>query len=180
MVAFWIAALLMTKLQMANPPMATAPRAAAPMAMAVRAEDWERLCSLMVFSLLRTRQRWKMSIGLCEVGDADVARERGVLALEREVHLPGDAAIAEVAGGAGAQFGDVLGFGKVHFEKRADARGEREEVDGGLRGLGAEPAAMVRGGLVGGFNGGVGIRRGRRLRRGCRCRQEDRRSRDVS
>ena len=50
--------------------------------------------------------------------------ERGVLALQGEVHLPGDAAIAEVAGGAGAEFGDVLRFGEVHLEEAADAGGE--------------------------------------------------------
>ena len=64
--------------------------------------------------------------GLGEVGDADVAGEGGVLALELQEHLPGDAAVAEVAGGRGAEFGDVLGFGEVHFEEGADARGEGE------------------------------------------------------
>ena len=85
--------------------------------------------------------------GLGEVGDADVLGEGGVLALERQEHLPGDAAIAEVAGGRGAQFGDVLGLGEVHLEKAADARGQREQVEGGLGGFRRrEPAAMLRAG----------------------------------
>ena len=41
--------------------------------------------------------------GLGEIGDADVAGQPRVLALEGEVHLPGDAAIAEVPGGGGAE-----------------------------------------------------------------------------
>jgi hypothetical protein len=61
--------------------------------------------------------------GLGEVGDADVLGEGGVLALEGQEHLPGDAAIAEVAGGAGAEFDDVLGFGEVHLEEAAAAGG---------------------------------------------------------
>ena len=46
------------------------------------------------------------------------------------VHLPCDAAVTEVAGDAGAEFGDVEGFGEVHFEHGADAGSEREEVGG--------------------------------------------------
>ena len=73
--------------------------------------------------------------GLGEVGDADVPGQGGVLALERQKHLPGYAAVAEVAGGGGAQFGDVLGFGEVHFEEAADAGGERQQVERGLGGF---------------------------------------------
>ena len=57
--------------------------------------------------------------GLGEVGDADVFGERGVLALDGEVHFPGDFAIAEVACRCRAQFADVLGFSEVHFEEAA-------------------------------------------------------------
>jgi hypothetical protein len=60
--------------------------------------------------------------GLCEIGDANVAGQRGVLPLESQKHLPGHAAIAEVPGGAGAEFRDVLGFGKVHLEQAAHMR----------------------------------------------------------
>ena len=65
--------------------------------------------------------------GLGEVGDADVAGEGGVLALKGQEHFPGDAAVAEVAGGGGAQFGDVLGFGEVHLKS------ERTRVASGSR-----------------------------------------------
>jgi hypothetical protein len=40
-----------------------------------------------------------------------------------------------VAGRTRAQFGDVLGFGKVHFEEAADARGQRQQIECGLRRL---------------------------------------------
>ena len=59
--------------------------------------------------------------GLGEVGDADMLGEGGVLALEGQEHLPGDTAVAEVAGGAAAEFDDVLSFGEVHLEERAAA-----------------------------------------------------------
>ena len=52
--------------------------------------------------------------------------------LDGLVHLPGDAAVAEVAGDAGAEFGDVEGFGEVHLEHGAAAGGEGEEVLGGV------------------------------------------------
>ena len=85
-----------------------------------------------------------------------------MLALELEEHLPGDAAVAEVAGGGGAELGDVLGFGEVHFEEGADARGEGVEVGGGVGGLGRGPrrprdlaGGDLRGGLVRGFDGGA-------------------------
>ena len=63
--------------------------------------------------------------GLGEVGDPDVAGERWVLALKLQEHLPGDAAIAEMAGGAGAKLGDIEGFGKVHLEEGSNAGSER-------------------------------------------------------
>src|SRR5579863_8217958 len=67
--------------------------------------------------------------GLGEVGGADVFGERRVLTLKGQIHFPGDAAIAEVAGGRGAEFADVLCFGEVHFEEAADARSEWEQVE---------------------------------------------------
>ena len=51
------------------------------------------------------------------------------------VHLPGYAAVAEMAGDAGAEFGDVEGFGEVHLEEGAVAGAEGEAVLGGLGGL---------------------------------------------
>ena len=93
--------------------------------------------------------------GLGEVGDADVSGEGGVLALEGQVHLPGDAAIAEVAGGAGAEFEDVLGFGEVHLEEAANARGQRQQVESGLGGLGRRAGGDLRAGGVGGLDGGL-------------------------
>ena len=81
-----------------------------------------------------------------------------MLTLEGQKHLPGDAAVAEVAGRAGAEFDDVLGFGEVHLEQRPDTGGEREQVErrlGGFRGwAGRDPCA----GGVGGFDGGQEIR----------------------
>jgi hypothetical protein len=61
--------------------------------------------------------------GFCEVGDADVAGQGGVLAFQGFVHLPGYAAVAEVAGGGAAEFTDVLGFGEIHFEERTNSCG---------------------------------------------------------
>ncbi len=98
------------------------------------------------------------------VSDAEVAGERGVLSLDGEEHLPGDLAIAEVTCRAAAQLGDVLGFGEVHLEERADARGEREQVQCGLGGLGngadSERAAgsegLVAGGLITGQRARLG------------------------
>ena len=49
--------------------------------------------------------------------------ERWVLALQHQKHFPGYAAIAEMAGGTGAQFGDVLGLSEVHLEQAANAGG---------------------------------------------------------
>lgn len=46
-------------------------------------------------------------------------------ALDGEVHFPGYAAVAVVAGDAAAEFGDVDGFGEVHLEEGAAAGGER-------------------------------------------------------
>ena len=61
-----------------------------------------------------------------------------------EVHLPGDAAVAEVAGDAGAEFGDVEGFGEVHLEHGADAGAEGEQVGGvGVLGQQSPPAAAL-------------------------------------
>ena len=91
-----------------------------------------------------------------EIGHAEVTGERRVLALELQEHLPGDAAVAEVSGGAGAELGDVLGFGEVHFEEGADARGERQEIERGLRGLGRGAGSDDAGGDVSGGDGGAG------------------------
>jgi len=50
-----------------------------------------------------------------------------VLALEGLEHLPGDAAVAEVAGGAGAEFDDVLGLGESILKS------DRQRVASGSR-----------------------------------------------
>ena len=68
--------------------------------------------------------------GLAEVGGADIFGQRGVLAFESQIHLPGDAAIAEVAGGRRAELADVLSFSEVHFEQTANARCKRKQVEG--------------------------------------------------
>ena len=60
---------------------------------------------------------------LCEVSYADVRCERWVLTLQHQKHLPGYAAIAEMARGTGAQFRDVLGLSEVHLEQAANAGG---------------------------------------------------------
>ena len=80
-----------------------------------------------------------------------------------EIHLPGDAAVAEVAGGARAEFGDVESFGEVHFEHGADAGSEGEKVGGvgvGIQIQGSFAALRMtafngdcRGGAVGGVGG---------------------------
>ena len=93
--------------------------------------------------------------GLGEVGDAEVLGEGGVLALDGEVHFPGDAAVAEVAGGAGAELGDVLGLGEVHFEEGADAGAEGEKVESVLGGLGRVAGSDGAGGGEGGFHGAL-------------------------
>src|SRR5579863_5280853 len=73
--------------------------------------------------------------GLGEVGDADMAGEGGVLLLKLEEHLPGNPAVAEVAGGSGTELGDVLCFREIHFEESANAGGKREKIGGGLSGF---------------------------------------------
>ena len=78
-----------------------------------------------------------------------------MLPLEGAIHLPGHAAVAEVAGGGGAQLRDVLGFGEVHFEEAADAGGEGQQVERRGFGLGRGPGGDADGGLVGGFDGGL-------------------------
>ncbi len=78
-----------------------------------------------------------------------------MLALEGEVHLPGDAAVAEVAGGTGAEFADVLRFGEVHFEEAADARGQRQEVERRERGFRRGAASDGGAGCVGGVDGAL-------------------------
>src|SRR5258708_40277298 len=94
----------------------------------------------------RSKQWWKSRAGasplqqvdwLVHVFDPEVACKARVALCDGEIHLPGDSAIAEVAGDAGAQLGDVEGFGEVHLEHGADARAEREEVGGCLSGIGA-------------------------------------------
>src|SRR6202041_2173986 len=72
---------------------------------------------------------------LGEVGDADVLGQGGVLALDGFVHFPGDAAIAEMTGGPGTEFGDVLCLGEVHFEEAAEACSQWKQVEGGLGGF---------------------------------------------
>src|SRR3984885_10406346 len=72
---------------------------------------------------------------LGEVGDADVPGQGRVLAFEGFVHLPGDAAIAEMTGRPGTEFGDVLRLGEVHFEQAADACGQWKQVEGRLSGF---------------------------------------------
>ena len=59
--------------------------------------------------------------GVVDVLDAEERGEGGVVAGYGLEHLPGDAAVAEVAGDSGAEFGDVEGFGEVHFEEGAVA-----------------------------------------------------------
>ncbi len=93
--------------------------------------------------------------GLGEVCHAEVFGEGGVLALDGQVHFPGDFAVGEVSGGAGAEFGDVLGFGEVHFEERPDAGGEGQEVKGVLCGLWSIAGRNGAGGGEGGLDGGV-------------------------
>ena len=88
--------------------------------------------------------------GFGEIGDADVPGQRGMLALQGFVHLPGYAAVAEVAGGAGTQFGDVLGLGKVHLEEAAYSCGQRQKVEGGLGGLRGLARSDAGAGAVGG------------------------------
>src|ERR1700722_8603958 len=67
------------------------------------------------------------------------------------IHLPGYAAVAEVASDAGAEFGDVEGFGEVHLEERAATSCQWEEILRRLRGLGNTAVAQ---GAVGGVDGG--------------------------
>jgi len=55
--------------------------------------------------------------GLVDVFDAEVLGEGWMFVSDGFVHLPGYAAVAEVAGDAGAEFGDVEGFGEVHLEE---------------------------------------------------------------
>jgi hypothetical protein len=78
-----------------------------------------------------------------------------VLALEGQEHLPGYAAVAEMAGGGGAEFGDVLGFGEVHFEERPDSGGEGEQIEGGLGSFWSLAGGDLGAGCVGGVNGGL-------------------------
>ena len=72
--------------------------------------------------------RCKISIGLVKSVTRMCLGQQRVLLLDGQVHLPRNAAIAEVAGRAGAQFGDVLRLGKIHFEQAADARCQRKQV----------------------------------------------------
>ena len=63
--------------------------------------------------------------GLVDVFDAEVLGEGWMFVSDGFVHLPGYAAVTEMAGRAGAKLGDVLRFGEVHFEEAADPRRER-------------------------------------------------------
>jgi len=96
----------------------------------------------VVWPRIKTRLPLEKIDGPGEVGDTDVRRERRVLALQGLEHLPGYAAIAEVAGGSGAKFADVLSFGKIHFEEAADARGQRQQVEGRVAASDVWPAAI--------------------------------------
>ena len=100
---------------------------------------------------IKTRLPLEKIDGPGEVGDTDVRRERRVLALQGLEHLPGYAAIAEVAGGSGAKFADVLSFGKIHFEEAADARGQRQQVEGRVGGFRRLAGSNLRACLVGRF-----------------------------
>src|SRR6185312_15625560 len=83
------------------------------------------------------------------VGGAEVLCEGGVLFADGLVHFPGDAAVGDVSLGGGAEFGDVEGFGEIHFEERAFAGGERQCV---LRGFGVVDGEFGVG-SVGGVDG---------------------------
>ena len=85
------------------------------------------------------RYRCSRSYGLGEISGAHVLRQGRMLPLEGQVHLPGDAAVAEMAGWAGSQLGDVLCFSEVHLEEAADPGGEGRQVERGLRRLGWFP-----------------------------------------
>src|SRR5665213_2304128 len=65
---------------------------------------------------------------LGKVRDAYVFSQQGMSLLDGLVHLPCHAAIAEVPGGAGAQFADVLRLGKIHFEQASDTRCQWQQV----------------------------------------------------
>ncbi len=75
--------------------------------------------------------------------------------MEGQEHFPGYAAVAEVAGGTGAEFDDVLGFGEVHFEEAANAGGQGEQVEGGLGGFRGVAQGDLGAGGVGGVDGGL-------------------------
>ena len=62
-----------------------------------------------------------------------------------------------MAGGARAQFDDVLGLGEVHFEERADAGGQGQQVEGGLGGLGGLASGNFGAGAVSLLDGGLKI-----------------------
>src|ERR1700685_515379 len=61
-----------------------------------------------------TRLSLQQVDGLGEVGYAYVLGKRRVLTLEGQKHLPGYAPVAKVAGGPGAEFGDILHLSEVH------------------------------------------------------------------
>ena len=75
------------------------------------------------------------------------------MTLEAQEHLPGHAAITEVASRGGAELGDVLGLGKIHFEERPDSGGQRQQVKGGLGGFRGFTSRDQGAGGLGGFNG---------------------------
>src|ERR1035441_5490476 len=80
-----------------------------------------------------------------------------MLVLDREKHFPGHAAIAEVSSGAGAQFGDVLGFREIHFEETADAGCEWEQIKSRLGAFRCLAGRDLCARLVGSFDGGLVI-----------------------
>ena len=70
------------------------------------------------------------------------------------VHLPGYAAVAEVAGDGGAQLRDVERFGEVHLEHGAAAGAEWQQILRGLWGLVRAAVAQRPVGGVGGLHRG--------------------------
>ena len=54
---------------------------------------------------------------LGEVGYTEVSGQARMLALHRKIHLPRYISVTEMTGGTAAQFGDIYGFGEVHFEE---------------------------------------------------------------
>ena len=99
-----------------------------------------------------------------------------MLAFHGPKHLPRHAAIAEVAGRAGAQFGDVLGFGKIHLEEAANARGQWQQIESRLRSLRSIARRDLCAGDVRGFDRGLVVGQDSSFGQNIVHRRQDRRS----